>query len=242
MKKKLRLALFISGGGTTASAIIRACKSGKLSVNPVLVVASKAEISGINRVIETGMAKKAVKVISPKKYDTVNKFGEALLELCRKFQVDLIGQYGWLPLTPVNLIRAYDGRIINQHPGPLDSGRPDFGGKGMYGKRVHTAILYFRRVSKHDYWTEATTHFVTQDFDRGEVIKRKRVKILPTDTVEDLQKRVLPIEHEVQIEALADFAAGKVRTFRREKELVRDDEVGILKEAKRVAEITYPRG
>jgi len=242
MIKRLRLALLISGGGTTASAIIKACFSEKISIDPVLVVASNASISGIERVKEAGVKAESVTVIDPKQFDTASKFGEEILGWCKKCKVDLIGQYGWLPLTPANVIQEYEGKIINQHPGPLDTGRPDFGGKGMYGKRVQAAILYFRRMTKHDYWTEATTHFVTAEFDKGGVIKRKKVAIVPNDTVESLQDRIRPIEHVVQIAALADFADGKVKIVHREKPLIKDSELKILGEAKRIAAIFYPNG
>ena len=242
MGNRLRLALFISGGGTTASAIIHACRSGKLSVDPVCVIASKPGISGIKRVIDAGINASIVKVVNPKRYDTEIKFTDALLRWCDKFGVNLIGQYGWLPLTPINLIREYKGRIINQHPGPLDTGRQDFGGKGMYGRRVHAAVLYLRRITNRDFWTQATTHFVTQEFDRGKVIKQRTVDIIASDTVEDLQRRVLPVEHRVQIDALKDFVNGKVKTIERVSPLVRNNELKILTDAKRIAAILYPNG
>lgn len=242
MKKKLRLALFISGGGTTASAIISACLSDRLMMDPVLVIASKKNIDGFEKVRKTGFNKKNITVIDPLLCTSKREFANKLICECRKRDVELIGQYGWLPLTPSLLIRQYEGRIINQHPGPLDPPRADFGGKGMYGRRVHCAILYFRRVTNHDFWTEAITHMVTEEFDKGEVIKRKKIKILPGDTVEDLQKRVLPIEHEVQIEALDEFIKGKVKVYHRREPLVKNSELSILKKAKEIARILYPHG
>jgi len=238
----MRLALFISGSGTTATTIVKSCLTGKLAVDPVLVVASKKDIGGITRIQEAGLPLDKIVIINPKNYKDQDEFGQKLLDECDKYKVDLVGQYGWLPLTPKKFIKKFKGRIINQHPGPLDPPRADFGGKGMWGKRVHASILYFRRITKHDFWTEATTHFVTEEFDKGEVVKRKRVKILPNDTVEDLQKRVLPIEHETQIEALNDFVLGKVKICKRQKPLIRVDELVMLKTAKKIAAVFYPHG
>lgn len=240
--KRLKLALFISCGGTTACTIINACRSGILNINPVLVIASKSGITGIERVKNAGLDSDSIKVVNPVYFTDHKIFGEKLLKYCSTFNVDIVGQYGWLPLTPLNLIKQYMGKIINQHPGPLDPGREDFGGKGMYGRRVHAAVLYFRRVTNHDFWTEATTHFVTEEFDKGEVIKRQKINILSDDTVESLQKRVLSVEHEVQIEALRDFAMGKVKTQKRKLPLIQINELKILEEAKRVAKIYYPNG
>ena len=238
----MRLALFISGGGTTAAAIIRACFSGKLAIDPALVVASKGDIAGITRVQEAGLPAKKIIIINPRDYKNQDGFAKKLFDVCSKYKVDLVGQYGWLPLTPKKFIKKFKGKIINQHPGPLDPPRPDFGGKGMWGRRVHAAILYFRRVTGHDFWTEATTHFVTEEFDKGEVIKRKRVKILSSDTVEELQKRVLPVEHKVQIEALQDFVVDRVQTQSRREPLIKDKELSYLIEAKKIAAIFYPHG
>lgn len=241
MSKKLRLALLISGGGTTAQAIIKACRKGDLKIDPSLVITSKSGIGGIEKALALNIPKEDVIIINPNNCNG-DEFGKKLIGECKKRNIDIIGQYGWLPLTPKIFIDEYKGRIINQHPGPLDPGREDFGGKGMYGRRVHAAVLYFRRVTRHDFWTEAVTHFVTDQFDKGGVIKNKKIKILPTDTVVDLQARVLLIEHEVQIEALRDFANGNVKIIKRRKPLIKNSEVNILNRAKEIAAIFYPNG
>lgn len=240
--KMLRLALFISGGGTTASAIITACRRSKLAISPVLVVASSSTIAGIQRVQDAGFSKKNIVVISPSKYLNKGEFGNKLLSVCERFCVDLIGQYGWLPLTPAILIKRYERKIINQHPGPLDPPRVDFGGAGMWGRRVHAAVLLFRRMTNHDLWTEATTHFVTAEFDKGQVIKRKKISITSDDTVESLQKKALEVEHKIQIEALSDLAHNCVRVLKRKSPLIKKNEKGVLKEAKGIAALLYPNG
>lgn len=239
MNNEPNLAMLISGRGTTAAAIEKAYKERKLAVKPALVIASKPNIPGIERIIQTGFKKENIIVIDPKKQ---KNFGEKLLSELKKNKIDIVGQYGWLPYTPINVVKAYKGKIINQHPGPLDTPRPDFGGKGMYGKRVHAAVLYFRRATNHDFWTEAICHKVTEKYDKGEIINRKKIKILPTDSVEDLQKRVYPVEYAVQIEALNNIAKKKIKIFKRKKPLIKKSEEKILEEAKRIAAILYPKG
>ena len=236
----IRLALFISGGGTTACAIINACRNNLKSVRPVLVVASKENISGITGIKNTSFKSGNIAVVNPNKFAGDGMFADKLLKVCRERKVDLIGQYGWLPLTPKKFISEYRGRIINQHPGPLDSNGMDFGGKGMYGRRVHAAVLYFRRVTLHDYWTEATTHMVSGEFDRGKVIGRGRMNILPEDTVESLQAKGLPVEHRLQIDVLKKFADGKIKNLSRPLPLIKKSEYRILKEAKKIAALFYP--
>lgn len=242
MKDELRLCMLISGGGTTMQAIIRACKSGRLSgVKPVCVIASTGEAKGIEKALAEGILAEDIKVIRPNK-KSPEDFGAQIIEACFARGVDLIGQYGWLPKTPANVIEVYGGMMINQHPGPLDPGYPDFGGKGMYGRRVHCARLYFVKSVNRDFWTEATAQRVARDFDTGSILKMARTDILPDDDVISLQERVLPIEHEVQIEALEDFARGQVVELVRLERLVLSGEESILEEAKKLARIEFPNG
>lgn len=235
-----RLALFISGGGSTAAAIISAVHKKKLALKPVLVVASQNNIAGIERIRSLGF--KEISVVNPKKFKNPSFFAKRLIKECQKQRVDIIGQYGWLPLTPKELIKEFEGRIINQHPGPLDTPRDDFGGQGMYGRRVHAAILYFRRITGHDFWTEATSHLVNEEFDKGAVIARKRITVSAFDTVETLQARVLAVEHQLQIDVLKKFITGKIKKLGRKSPLIKKSELKILNQAKKVARLFYPHG
>ena len=239
----MKIALLISGGGTTMEAIIKAAQNDTLkNVSPVLVIVSKESAGGLIKAKNLGISEKNILVINPKNFKTEEEFGEKIIKECKERKVDFIGQYGWLVKTPENVCEAFKGRIINQHPGPLDNGRPDFGGAGMYGKRVHKARLEFVRRTNHDLWTEATSHRVTSKFDEGAILKIKRVPIFSNDTAEILQARMLPIEHEVQIEILKDFLEGKVKEFYRDLPLIREEEEDILKECKELAKKMYLNG
>lgn len=246
MKLPIRLVLLISGGGTTMEQILLACYNGILKelIEPVLVIASKDNIGGIQRAIDAGFDPSNIAVCGRQMYASDEKFGNALLGLLGLCKIDVIGQYGWLPLTPENVIVEYDRRIINQHPGPLDSGRPDFGGPGMYGRRVHCARLYFARESglEHDQFTEATTHYVSPKFDEGWVIGKTEVAILPSDDVISLQQRVLPAEHQLQIDVLKQFAEGTVAPQFRSSPLILGVQYKLLEESKRVAGLLFPKG
>jgi phosphoribosylglycinamide formyltransferase 1 len=240
MKDKLRLILFISGGATTALEIIRACQNGRLKhIDPVCALCSNEKAAGIARIQFAGVL---VKQVLPYLYDSPDEFGEHILRICQEYRADWIGQYGWMPKTPGNVIEAFSEHMVNQHPGPLSPGHLDFGGHGMYGRRVHAARLYFVNATKRDYWTEATTQFVDPEFDRGAVIHKQTVKILPDDDTADLQQRVLPIEHTVQIEALEMISNGNVVALTRKEQLVRSNETITLTEAKRTARLLFPHG
>lgn len=242
--EKLRLALLISSGGTTMREIIRACNDGRLPrIEPRCVIASRHDAGGIAKALAEGVDASCIFVIDPKKAGA--DFASLILRMLHINNIDLIGQYGWMPQTPVEVIEQYYGWMINQHPGPLDPGRPDFGGKGMFGRRVHCARLYFlRRATRpmKDMWTEAIAQRVAVDYDKGAVIRRRVVRIDPSDDPISLQQRVLPEEHQVQIEALTDFSENRVTELSRDEPLVHYNEFAILKEAKKVAKILFPQG
>jgi len=239
-KDRLRLVLMVSGGGTTMLEIIRACKSGRLSrVDPVLVISSKPDAPAIEKAREEGVS---VACASPSQYSSREEFGEQLIVLCDQMAADVVGQYGWMPLTPANMIEEYVGKMINQHPGPLDPGKPDFGGKGMYGTRVHAARLFFVRATGHDYWTEATAQRVATNYDQGLLLNKRKVVIRTDDTPVSLQERVLPVEHDVQIQTLEMLSINENEGCLRSDRLVRSGEVAALAQAKQAAGLLFPKG
>lgn len=253
----LRTAILISGSGSTAEAIIRACQDGWLEdVCPAVVIASKNEAGGIVKAQALGIK---VEVVERKLFTTIESFGKKLLKLFKKYGVDLISQNGWLPLTPSEVVCEYKGRIINQHPGPLDPGRLDFGGKGMYGARVVGARLIYSQMAGSDFWTESTVHHVTNEYDKGEIIRTSRINIpavpraislsklesnleLLTKTIEEIQARLLPIEHENMIKTLSLFASRKTPIFIRRKPLIPIKNKELLIEAKKLAIKLFPKG
>ena len=243
---QMNVALLITGGGTTMREILRACKDGRMPhVNPRLIIASRPDAAGIEKAKAEGMDEKDIVVIRRKGKELPEflEFGEAIIKACRERGVDFIGQYGWLPLTPPNVIEAFKGMIVNQHPGPLDPGRPDFGGEGMYGRRVHCARLYFVRTLNVDYpTTEVVAHRVYEEFDKGPVLHRAVVPISKHDDPSSLQERALPVEHRIQIETLQMFCEGTVRELVRERPLLPDEAVPVLNMAKHIGITLYPKG
>ena len=237
----LRIALLISGRGSTAAAIIRKFKDSNL-VMPVCAIASNTS-AGVGNLINAGLAEENIYVISPKLMKTSLQFGDAMLAICKKHKVDLIGHYGWLVKTPQNVVEAYPGMIINQHPGPLDPEREhDFGGHGMYGKRVHYVRLNFVKETKKHWWTEATCHRVNESYDKGSIIDRIQVEIKEDDTVDSLAERVLLAEHALQVKVLEDFANKRVEEWRRPEPLVKNFEEKILLRLKEEAIKLCPNG
>jgi len=241
---KEKLATLISGGGTTMQAIIEACQSHEVPMEVACVVFSNSSAGGIEKARKLGIPNENIVVVDPNNFRgsdgkvDQDGFGQAILRELRKRGTTIVAQNGWLPLTPRIVIDEFPGMIFNQHPGPV----PEFGGKGMYGRRVHAARLIFVRMTKRDYWTEAIGQRVNKNYDQGVVVKSARINILPEDTVEDLQKRVLPVEYQVQIALLKDVANGNIKEEKTREFLIKPGEEQVLFEAKKVAKLLYPHG
>ena len=238
-----RWASLISGGGTTMAAIIQAMQSGEIAMDVACIISSSPTAGGIAKAKKLGIAAKDIIIVNPEDYRDEKgkvdqeKFGKQIIAELKKRKVTVITQNGWLPLTPKNVINEYTSSIFNQHPGPV----PEFGGKGMFGRRVHAARLLFVRMTNRDYWTEVIAQRVHAEFDRGEVVKSIRVPIRELDTVDDLQRRALREEYQVQIDLLKDFIKGTLQAIKR-TQLVKPEEKEILIRAKEMAILLYPEG
>ena len=176
----VRVAVLVSGGGTNLQAIINAKNAGRIpSAELALVVASNEKAYALERAANAGIEST---VLRKAKGEDVTLYGERLLEVLRAHQIDLVVLAGFLTILPENVIRAYDHRILNVHPSLI----PSFCGDGFYGLRVHEAAL-----AKGVKVTGATIHFVNEITDGGDIIAQKAVEVLPGDTPETLQKRVM---------------------------------------------------
>ena len=176
----VRVAILVSGGGTNLQAIIDAKAAGKIpSAELALVLASNDKAYALERAAKAGIPSE---VLRKAKGEETSLYGERLLEVLRKHEIDLVVLAGFLTILPENVIRAYDHRILNVHPSLI----PSFCGDGFYGLRVHEAAL-----EKGVKVTGATIHFVNEITDGGDIIAQKAVEVLPDDTPETLQKRVM---------------------------------------------------
>ena len=176
----VRVAVLVSGGGTNLQAIIDAKHAGKIpSAELALVLASNEKAYALTRAENAGIPSE---VLRKAKGEDPSLYGERLLEVLRKHEIDLVVLAGFLTILPENVIRAYDHRILNVHPSLI----PSFCGEGFYGLRVHEAAL-----QKGVKVTGATIHFVNEITDGGDIIAQKAVEVLPDDTPETLQKRVM---------------------------------------------------
>lgn len=203
----LNVGVMVSGGGTNLQAVIDAIESGAItnakiraviSNNPGAYALERAKKHGIEAVC-----------VSPKSFKSREEFHGALLEKVDSYELDLIVLAGFLVTIPGEMIRKYQNRIINIHPSLI----PSFCGVGYYGLKVHEAAL--RRGVK---LTGATVHFVDEGVDSGPIILQKAVEVLPGDTPEVLQRRVMEAaEWKILPKAIDMIANGELEPeFRKE--------------------------
>ncbi len=203
----VRAAVLVSGGGTNLQAIIDAKRAGKIpSAELALVVASNASAYALTRAENAGIAHA---VLRKEKGEAPADYGERLLALLRANAIDVVVLAGFLTILPENVIRAYDHRILNIHPSLI----PSFCGDGFYGLHVHEAAL--KRGVKV---TGATVHFVNEITDGGDIIAQKAVEVLPGDTPEILQRRVMEQAEWILLPQALEQVAGEIAKKREEKQ------------------------
>ena len=196
----LRVCVCVSGGGTNLQAIIDAIDAGRITnAQLVSVISNNNGAYALERAKNKGIDTACV---SPKDYENRALFNEAFLRCVDEARPDLIVLAGFLVVLPPAMIQRYEGRIINVHPALI----PSFCGKGYYGLRVHEAALE-RGVKV----TGATVHFVDEGTDTGPILLQKAVEVLPGDTPQALQQRVMEqAEWVILPQAIHMIANGQV--------------------------------
>ncbi len=192
------IVVLISGRGSNFIAIQQRIEQGTLPAQIACVVSSRADSPALAYARERGIAT----AILPGKETSEEEMADFLLDVFHEHAARLIVLAGFLRKIPGKVIATWQNRIINIHPALL----PAFGGRGMYGRHVHEAVLkYGCKVSG------ATVHIVSEDYDTGPPVLQRCVPVLEDDTPDSLAERVLSVEHELLPEAVALFAAERIR-------------------------------
>lgn len=188
------IAVLVSGGGSNLQSIIDAVEAGRINGQIKLVISNKEGAYGLERAKNHNI--RAV----------FEKDEQAIIDIMKESQIDLVVLAGFLKILSSNFTKAFENRIINIHPSLI----PSFCGKGYYGLRVHeAAVEYGVKVSG------ATVHFVDENADTGPIIRQETVEVLPEDSPQDLQQRVLKIEHRILSQVVADYCDDKIRVVGR---------------------------
>jgi formyltetrahydrofolate-dependent phosphoribosylglycinamide formyltransferase len=191
----MRVAVAVSGRGSNLQALLDRL-SGDASVKVALVLSNRADAGALERARKQGIP--IVVLVNPAD-------GDEWLRHLQSASIDLLVLAGYLKLVPRPVVAGYSGRIINIHPALL----PDFGGAGMYGEKVHAAVLASGARE-----SGATVHLVDEEYDRGRILGQARVPVEPGDTPHSLAARVLEIEHRLLPAAvLAAARAGRPVPF-----------------------------
>ncbi|SFE53938.1 phosphoribosylglycinamide formyltransferase [Peptostreptococcus sp. D1] len=189
-----KIGVLVSGGGTNLQSLIDAVEQGEINGEIAVVISNKKDAFGLERA---------------KKHNIESIYSnneEEIINALREREIDLVVLAGFLKILSSRFTNSFENKIINIHPSLI----PSFCGVGYYGLRVHeAAIKYGVKVSG------ATVHFVDENADTGPIITQKTVEVLPTDTAEDLQKRVLKVEHEILKESVKKICDDKIKVVGR---------------------------
>jgi formyltetrahydrofolate-dependent phosphoribosylglycinamide formyltransferase len=193
-QKAQRIAIFASGGGSNAQAIINyfATAAAATIAEVALLVSNRRDAGALSRATAAGVPTHVID-------DVAN--GADLLATLRNARIDLLVLTGYLKLVPEEVVQAFSGRMLNVHPALL----PAFGGHGMYGQRVHAAV-----IASGAKFSGVTVHFVSAEYDRGPIAAQWPVPVLDNDTPQTLAERVLHVEHRLLPAVVEAVATGAI--------------------------------
>lgn len=195
----MRLGLLASHSGSNLGAIIAACRAGRIAMEPVVVIGNNSRAFALERARQAGIP---TYHLSGQTHPDPAALDAAMVETMSRHGVDLIALAGYMKRLGPQTLARWRGKIVNIHPSLL----PNYGGQGMYGERVHAAIL-----AAGETLTGVTVHLVTEEYDQGPPLARATVPVEQGDTPATLAARVLPCEHELYVETLARIASGELR-------------------------------
>jgi formyltetrahydrofolate-dependent phosphoribosylglycinamide formyltransferase len=201
--RPLRIGVLLSGKGrgTNLQAILDSCDAGRITGSVEVVISTTPGAPALDRATARNIP---ALTLGRKTYPDDASLNEALHAAMGKHQVDLICLAGYMRKAGPDLIAAYRWRMMNIHPGLI----PAFCGQGLYGARVHAAVLdYGAKVSG------VTVHFATEEYDAGPIILQKCAPVEEDDTPETLAARILPVEHAAYTEAIQLFAEGRLEVL-----------------------------
>lgn len=194
-----RLGILASHDGTNFQSILDRCLTGEIPAQVGVVISNNSQSGAMRRAHQAGINTCHLSGETHPNFDDLDK---AMAQVLCHQDVDLVVLAGYMKKLGPRLLKTFKGRVINIHPALL----PAFGGKGMYGKRVHQAVLESRCAI-----TGVTVHVVDGEYDHGQVIAQEMVPVLKGDTVDTLAHRVLQMEHRLYPSVVRQLAQGQIR-------------------------------
>ena len=194
----MNIAVFASHGGSDLQAIIDGCKQDKLNATVAVVISNNGDSMALERAKRENIP---AYHMSAKKYGSEDLLAEELLGVLEEYQIDMIFLAGYMRMLHVDILTKYHNRVFNIHPALL----PKFGGRGMYGMNVHTAVIEAKETE-----TGVTIHRVNAEYDSGEIVAQTKVPVMQDDSPEILAARVLEREHTFLVEVISQIIAGEI--------------------------------
>jgi phosphoribosylglycinamide formyltransferase-1 len=194
----MNIGLLASHNGSNAQAIIDACKTGLLQAVPVVIISNNSNSGAIVRAKQEGIPFYHLSHIT---HPQPEKLDQAILDSLHKHNVDIVVLAGYVKKLGPKTLAGFKGNVINTHPSLL----PKFGGQGMYGIHVHEAVIAAKEKE-----TGVCVHILEEEYDTGPVIAQAKIPVLPNDTPETLQARVLELEHAFLPKTLQKIVSGEI--------------------------------
>ena len=195
----MNLAFFASGSGSNFEAVAKRCQSGEIAATASVVICNVPDAGVFQRAESLGIS---CLLVQRESFAEGKDFAARLLKILHLYKIDLILLAGYLRKLPGVVLRAFPNRVLNIHPALL----PAFGGKGMYGHRVHEAVL-----AAGCRMTGVTVHLVDEEYDHGPTVLQRTVEVQQGDTPETLAARVLELEHQIYGDVVKLFVQNRVR-------------------------------
>ena len=195
----MNIGILASGGGTNLQAIIDAERTGTLGAHIVTVISNNSRSGALERARLAGIPQYHLSSVT---HANADKLDRAICNILAASKADYIVLAGYMKKIGLKALETFQNRIVNIHPSLL----PKYGGKGMYGIKVHQAV-----IAAGERMSGVTVHLVNERYDEGQVISQRTVDVEPSDTAETLQKRVLAIEHELYVDTLNRIATGEIK-------------------------------
>lgn len=195
----MHCAVFASGSGSNFQALLDRKGSGDLHINFELLISNNSKAGAFEKARKSGVP--AIH-LPPSNFESEILYTQKLITILEDHKIELIILAGYMKKLPSEVVNKYRNRIVNIHPGLL----PAFGGKGMYGSKVHQAVIeYGAKV------TGITVHFVDEEYDHGPIILQEIIRVNDTDDFHSLAERVLTVEHANYWRAIESIANGSIR-------------------------------
>ena len=197
--RKLNIGILASHDGSNLQAIVDACKAEIIIANPVVVISNNSKSGALKRAQSEGVPYFHV---SKSLYSDDNEVDCQITQKLLQYKVDLVVLAGYMKRLGGLIVSTFEDRIINVHPSLL----PKFGGKGMYGIKVHESVL-----AAGERKTGVTIHKVQGEYDQGTVLAQVEVQVREDDTPCSLRDRVLIMEHDLYVKTLREISLGRIK-------------------------------